>query len=64
MSNEEKYKLALFAIIRNNAVMAEGIRLGKSVKEINAMAVETMEIVLSQLDYENIRKAYEEGLLK
>lgn len=29
MSQEEKYKLALFAVIRNSAVMPQGVKLGK-----------------------------------
>lgn len=30
MSQEEKYKLALFAVIRNSTVMPQGVKLGKS----------------------------------
>lgn len=61
MSNEEKYKLALFAIIKNNAVMPMGIRQGRSMKEINTMTVQTMDSVMGKCDYNILRKAYEEG---
>lgn len=36
---KNKYKLALFIIIRNSQVMQKGIELGKSKKEINKMAM-------------------------
>ena len=39
MSQEEKYKLALFAVIRNSAVMPQGVKLGKTMHEINTMAL-------------------------
>lgn len=29
MSQEEKYKLALFAVVRNSKVMPAGVKLGK-----------------------------------
>ena len=34
---KEKYKIALFMVIRNSQVMPLGIKLGKSKKEINKM---------------------------
>lgn len=33
MSQEEKYKLALFAVIRNSTVMPQGVKLGKTMHE-------------------------------
>ena len=39
MSQEEKYKLALFAVVRNSTVMPQGVKLGKTMYEINTMAV-------------------------
>ena len=42
MSQEEKYKLALFAVIRNSTVMPQGVKLGKTMHEINTMAVAVM----------------------
>lgn len=38
MSQEEKYKLALFAVIRNSTVMPQGVKLGKTMHEINTMS--------------------------
>ena len=42
MSQEEKYKLALFAVVRNSTVMPQGVKLGKTMHEINTMAVVVM----------------------
>ena len=61
MSNEEKYKLALFGVIRNNTVLPAGMKLGKSMTEINAMSVATMEECLKAWDYERLKIAFEEG---
>ena len=61
MTNEEKYKLALFGVIRNNTVLPAGMKLGKSMEEINAMSVATMEECLKGWDYEKLRESYEEG---
>lgn len=62
MSNEEKYKLALFMVIRNSKIMPQGLRLGKSMTEINHMAVQTMSRVIEIIDYDNAAKSFEEGL--
>jgi hypothetical protein len=56
-----KYKLALFMVIRNSTVMPQGIKLGKADKEINEMSYETMCKVLTMIDYNKAEKAYEEG---
>lgn len=58
---KEKYKIALFMVIRNSQVMPAGMKLGKSKKEINKKAYETMCEVISMIDYDNARKEYEEG---
>lgn len=58
---KNKYKIALFMVIRNSKVMPKGIALGKSSKEINKKAYETMCEVLSMIDYERAKKEYEEG---
>ena len=58
---KEKYKIALFMVIRNSQVMPVGMKLGKSKKEINKKAYETMCEVISMIDYDNARKEYEEG---
>lgn len=55
----EKYKLALFAVIRNSKVLPKGLILGKSATEINKMSRETMDEVLKSLDFEKIRRWYD-----
>ena len=56
-----KYKLALFMVIRNSLVMPQGIKLGKADKEINEMSYETMCKLLTMIDYNKAEKFYEEG---
>ena len=58
---ENKYKLALFMVIRNSMVMPEGIKLGKTYNEINEMSYETMCSVLTMIDYDRAEKFYKEG---
>ena len=58
---EEKYKIALFLIIRNSQVLPVGKKLGKTEKEINQMAYDTMQEVLEMINYEAAEKLYEEG---
>lgn len=58
---KNKYKLALFMVIRNSMVMPQGIKLGKTDKEINKMSYETMCSVLTMIDYNKAEKIYEEG---
>lgn len=65
---KQHYKLALFMIIRNSQVKPLGIKIGKSDKEINKMAYETMCQVLNMVDFKRSeeiyiegKKAYEEG---
>ena len=58
---ENKYKLALFMVIRNSMVMPQGIKLGKTYEEINEMSYETMCSVLTMIDYDRAEKFYKEG---
>lgn len=58
---KNKYKLALFMVIRNSIVMPQGIKLGKTNKEINKMSYETMCSVLTMINYDRAEKFYEEG---
>lgn len=58
---KNKYKLALFMVIRNSLVMTRGIIKGKTMKEINKMSYETMCEVLTMIDYNKAEKFYEEG---
>lgn len=62
MSNEEKYKIALFMIIRNLKVMPAGMKLGKTEEEINTMSYKTMQALLNNtIDFERAKKIYEQG---
>lgn len=61
MTNEEKYKLALFGVIRNSMVMPNLMLLGKSMEEINVVSVLTVKKVMEQFDYELLKASYEEG---
>ena len=58
---KNKYKLALFMVIRNSLVMPQGIKLGKTDKEINEMSYETMCSVLTMINYDQAEKFYKEG---
>ena len=59
MSQEEKYKLALFAVIRNSTVMPQGVKLGKTMHEINTMAVVVMANIMESCDFERLKESYE-----
>lgn len=62
MNEEEKYKIALFMVIRNSTVMPKGMVLCKSMKEINKMSYATMQEILNKtVDFEKLKKIYEEG---
>lgn len=61
MQEKDKYKIALFLVIRNSQVLPIGERLGKSEKEINRMSYETMEEILKMINYEEAEKMYKEG---
>lgn len=58
---KNKYKIALFMIIRNNAVMPKGMKLGKSEQEIDKMSYATMCEVLTMIDFKKAEKMYEQG---
>ena len=58
---KNKYKLALFMVIRNSMVMPIGEKLGKTNKEINEMSYNTMCSVLSMINYDKAKEFYEEG---
>ena len=53
----DKYKLAFFVMLRNN-IMSEGLELGKSIDEINSMAVDVMEECVDMVDIERAEKDY------
>ena len=58
---KNKYKIALFMVIRNSQTIPKGIELGKSEKEINKMAYETMCEVLTMLDFKRAEEIYRQG---
>lgn len=58
---KHRYKIALFMIVRNSQVMPKGIELGKSDKEINKMAYETMCEVLTMIDFKRAEEIYKQG---
>ena len=62
MNRYEKFKLALFMVIRNFKLLPKGLELGKSEKEINKMAINTMAEVMDMIDYDLAKKMYLEGL--
>ena len=59
MSQEEKYKLALFAVVRNSTVMPAGVKLGTSMHEINTMTVAVMANIMESCDFERLKESYE-----
>ena len=58
---KNKYKLALFMVIRNSTVMTKGVALGKTDKEINEMSYKTMCSLLPMIDYDKAERFYKEG---
>lgn len=58
---KNKYKLALFMVIRNSTVMSKGVALGKTDKEINEMSYKTMCSLLTMIDYDKAERLYKEG---
>lgn len=61
MTDEEKYKLALFMVVRNSKVMPVGLSLDKSMTDINKKSIETCEAIVKSIDFEAARKDYESG---
>ena len=57
----DKYKLALFAVIRNSTVMPIGMAQGRSMEEINTMALKTVDEVLSMCDFVALGQHYSEA---
>lgn len=56
-----KYKLALFAVLKNSKIMPVGLKLGKTMKEIDTMTVATMQEIVSKCDFEALQRAYVNG---
>lgn len=56
-----KYKLALFAAIRNGTIMPSGLKFGKSMDEINRMSVDTVTEVMKSIDFDKMEAEYKQG---
>ena len=62
MEEIEKYKIALFMVIRNSAVLPKGLALDKPMKEINRMSYETMHAIINNtVDFNRAKEMFEEG---
>ncbi|MGN1130221.1 MAG: hypothetical protein ACI4Q8_02625 [Ruminococcus sp.] len=61
MTELEREKTALFIVIRNNMVMPNGLKLGKSMEEINRMSYATMIEVYKIIDFERSFECYKQG---
>ena len=67
MSNEEKYKLALFGLVRNSKIMPVGIAQGKSIEEINVLSLLTTKELMGMSNFDALAQIYrdaEEALAK
>lgn len=58
---KKRYKIALYMVIRNSIVSPTGIKLGKTEKEINRMAYETMCEVITMINFTQAEKIYEQA---
>ena len=54
----EKYKLALFGIIRNSKVMPMWIPQGKSMEEINVMSLLTVKEIMGMSNFDALAQIY------
>ena len=60
MNLEEKYKIALFGVIRNGKVMPELIGKEEEIY-INAVSYNTMLKIMDMIDFERMEQEYLEG---
>lgn len=58
LEENNQYKLALFVVIRNN-ILIKDPQLDE--KEVNKIAVKTMEEMLSMIDYVKAEKTYKQA---
>ena len=61
IDNEEKYKLTLFMLIRNNRILPAGKMLKKTDYEINKMTYLTMQELFKMIDFKRAKEMYKEG---
>ena len=60
MNLEEKYKIALFGVIRNSQVMPELIGKEEEIY-INAVSYNTMLKIMDMIDFEKMEQEYLKG---
>ena len=61
IDDEEKYKLALFMVIRNYEILPKGKALKKTDYEINKMTYLTMQELFKMIDFKKAKEMYKEG---
>lgn len=61
MTELERIQTALFMVIRNNQVMPTGLKLGKSMEEINKMSYAVMLELYNIIDFDRDFEMYKEG---
>lgn len=59
MSEEEKYKLMLFMVVRNSKVLPVGLKLNKTAKEITKMTKDTIKELEKSIDFKKAKELYE-----
>ena len=59
MSEEEKYKLLLFMVVRNSQVLPTGIKLGKSEKEISHMTKNIIKEMKNMINFDKAKEWYD-----
>ena len=52
----ERLETILFAVVRNNAVLPLGLRLGKSEEEISRMTLATINEIEKNINYKKMRE--------
>lgn len=52
----ERLEVVLFAVVRNNAVLPLGLRLGKSEEEISRMTLATIDSIAKKINYKKMRE--------
>lgn len=59
-----KIMVALFGTVRNSDILEQGLKEGKSMKEINALTIATLDKILNGglINFENMCESYNQGL--
>lgn len=63
LTEMQKYKLALFVVIKNAQVIPQCMKMEtkKTMREINTLSVATIDRVLDFIDYDLVVDQYEQG---